>query len=321
MKSTDLRSVIECAELAPSVHNTQPWSFTTSPDSVAVRADRTRGLPVLDPAGRELTVSCGAAIEFGYLAIRGLDRECTVQLLPDASDPDLLATLEIGPARPADDEERLLVEAIPRRYTDRGDYDAAPVDPELVESLEQGVAGRGAWLSALEREGNRLAVIQALTSAEETATTDPAYRKELADWLRLETGPDGIPLAALGEASGASTVTDVPLRDFTGHDRHPHPGGEGPPPTVVRDTLLLIGSDGDDVLSWLQAGRALGWLLLRLTVAGMSSQPLGQALDVETSRARLATELGLIGHVQFLLRTGKGHGQPTTGRRHLSVAG
>jgi hypothetical protein len=37
-------------------------------------------------------------------------------------------------------------------------------------------------------------VIQALTSAEETTTADPAYRKELADWLRVETGPDGIPL-------------------------------------------------------------------------------------------------------------------------------
>jgi hypothetical protein len=319
MNNTDLRSVIECAELAPSVHNTQPWSFTTSPESIEIRADRARGLPVMDPAGRELTVSCGAAIEFGYLAVRGLGRECTVQLLPNAADPDLLARLGIGPARPADDEERQLVEAIPRRYTDRGDYDALPVDPELVGFLEQGVAGRGAWLSALERDGDRLAVIQALTSAEETTTADAAYRKELADWLRVETGPDGIPLAALADPSGSSTVTDVPLRDFTGHDRHPHPGGEGPPPTVVRDTLLLIGSDGDDALSWLQAGRALGWLLLRLTIAGLSSQPLGQALDVETSRARLAAQLGLVGHVQFLLRTGRGHGRPTTGRRHLSV--
>jgi hypothetical protein len=321
MNTTDLKSVIACAELAPSVHNTQPWSFTTSPESMEIRADRSRGLPVLDPTGRELTVSCGAAIEFGYLAIRGLGRECSVQLLPDAADPNLLATLEIGPARPADDEERQLVEAIPRRYTDRGDYESSPVDPELVRSLEQGVAGRGAWLSALERDGDRLAVIQALTSAEETTSADPAYRKELAAWLRVETGPDGIPLAALGDASGSANVTDVPLRDFTGHDRHPHPGGEGPPPTVERDTLLMIGSDSDDVLSWLQAGRALGWLLLRLTAAGLSSQPLGQALDVETSRARLAAQLGLVGHVQFLLRTGKGHGQPTTGRRQASMPG
>jgi hypothetical protein len=60
MNTTDLKSVIKCAELAPSVHNTQPWSFMTSPEFIEIRADRARGLPVLDPAGRELTVSCGA---------------------------------------------------------------------------------------------------------------------------------------------------------------------------------------------------------------------------------------------------------------------
>jgi hypothetical protein len=27
----------------------------------------------------------------------------------------------------------------------------------------------------------------------------------------------------------------------------------------------------------------------------------------------------VIGHVQFLLRTGHGHGAPTTGRRHASL--
>jgi hypothetical protein len=315
MDRSDLKTIVECAKLAPSVHNTQPWTFAATDDTVGIRADRERGLPVLDPDGRELTVSCGAAIEFGYLAVRGLGRECTVQLLPDPEDRDLLATLQIGAARPPDDDERALVEAIPRRYTDRGTYDAAQVAPDLVTALERGVTSRGAWLSTLERDGDRLAVIAALTRAEAATAADPAYRKELAAWLRLETGPDGIPLAALTDPATTGSVTDVPRRDFTGEGLHPHPGGEGPPPTVERDTLLMIGSNGDDAHSWLQAGRALGWLLLSLTVEGLSSQPLGQALDVESARRRLATDLGLIGHVQFLLRTGKGHGQPTTGRR------
>jgi nitroreductase len=319
MNHSDLTAIVECAKLAPSVHNTQPWSFTTTGDTIGIRADRGRALPVLDPDGRELAVSCGAAIEFGYVAVRGLGRECTVHLLPDPSDPDLFATLEIGEARPADDDERALVEAVPRRYTDRGDYDAAHVEPGLMTTLEHGVDQRGVWLRELDHHGDRVAVIEALTSAEAATAADPAYRKELADWLRVETGPDGIPLAALGEPATSDTVSDVPLRDFTGEDRHPHPGGEGPPPTVARDTLLMIGAENDDPLTWLKSGRALGWLLLRLTVAGLSSQPLGQALDVETSRARLASELGLIGHVQFLLRTGVGHGQPTTGRRDAAI--
>jgi hypothetical protein len=319
MNRSELRAVIECAKLAPSVHNTQPWSFTLAGDTIGIRADRRRGLPVLDPDGRELTISCGAAVEFGYVAMRGLDRECTVTLLPDDDDPDLLATLTIGAERAADDDERALVAAMPRRYTDRGEYDETVVMPEVVAILERGVAERGAWLRPLDRDGDRLAVIEALTSAEAVTAADPAYRAELTDWLRTQSGPDGIPLAALDRPASTGSVNDVPLRDFSGEDRHPHPGGEGPPPAVARDTLLMIGADGDDSLSWLRSGRAVGWLLLRLTVAGLSAQPLGQVLDVESARTRLAADLGLIGHVQFLLRTGVGHGQPTTGRRDAAI--
>jgi nitroreductase len=318
MNRSDLKIIVECAKLAPSVHNTQPWSFTTTGDTIGIRADRRRGLPVQDPDGRELTISCGAAVEFGYVAVRGLDRECTVELLPDPDDPDLLATLTIGAERTADDDERALLAAIPRRYTDRGEYDETAVQPGLAAALEQGVAHHGAWLRPLDRDGDRLALIEALASAEAATAADPAYRTELTNWMRSQSSPDGIPLAALADPA-PGVVTDVPLRDFSGDDRHPHPGGEGPPPTVSRDTLLLIGTDGDDPLRWLQSGRAVGWLLLRLTVAGLSAQPLGQVLDVESARARLAADLGVIGHVQFVLRTGVGHGQPTTGRRGAAI--
>lgn len=318
MDPQDLRTVIECAELAPSIHNTQPWSFRVADDTIEVRADRTRGLPVLDPHQRELTISCGASIEFGYAAVRGLGCECDVQLLPDAADVDLLATLTIGAPRPATADERELFEAIPRRYTDRGSYEPATLPPELRDVLIRGVNNRGGWLRVLDHAGDRLAVIQALTSAEAAEAADPAFRAELASWLRIGSASDGIPVAALRSVSESGRVSDVPQRDFLDVDDHPRPGA-GTPPPVERDALLMIGTDEETPLSWVQAGRALGWLWLRLTVAGLSSQPLGQVLDVESARQRLAEQLGLLGHVQFLLRTGQGHGAPTTGRRHVTV--
>lgn len=319
MDADDLRTVIECAELAPSVHNTQPWTWRVSGSTLEVRADRDRSLAVLDPRGRELTISCGAAIEFAYAAVRGLGWECSVDQLPDPADPDLLATLQIGSRRAAEPAEREVYEAIPRRYTDRGSYEPAALTPELAAALTDGVNRRGGWLRVLDRDGDRLAVIQALTDAESAEAADPAYREELASWVREGSAPDGIPVAALGDIAESGRVSDVPLRDFAGANEHPRPGGDAPPPPVERDTLLMIGTHDESPLAWLQAGQALGWLLLRLTVAGLSSQPLGQALDVESSRSRLGQRLGILGHVQFLLRTGHGHGAPTTGRRHAAV--
>jgi hypothetical protein len=318
MNSDTLSTVIGCAELAPSVHNTQPWAFTAHGDVVQVRAERSRQLRVLDPGGRDLSISCGAAIEFAYLAIRALGSDCTVNLLPDPNDPDLFATLDIGEQRTPDDEVRVLTEAMPLRYTDRGSYDATPVSADVINSVTVGVMQRGAWLRALDREGDRLAVIQALADAEAAEAADPSYRNELATWIHSQAGPDGIPTAALSDASG-NVVTDVPRRDFTGANQHPHPGDYDSPPRVERDTLLMLGTDGDTELDWLRAGRALGWLLLTLTVNGQSAQPLGQALDIEATRSRLERQLGMVSHIQLLLRVGRGHGQPTTGRHHASL--
>ena len=126
-----------------------------------------------------------------------------------------------------------------------------------------------------------------------------------------------MPTHATANQFPADRVSDVPLRDFSGADRHPHPGGdpEAMPPTVERDLLLLVGTEYDDELSWLRAGRALGWLLLRAASAGVSAQPLGQAIDLPHGRDRLRRDLGLLGHPQFVLRLGYGAGRPRTRRR------
>ena len=48
------RFVIRAAGLAPSVHNTQPWYFTSDQGVIRLYADPGRGLPEADPAGREM---------------------------------------------------------------------------------------------------------------------------------------------------------------------------------------------------------------------------------------------------------------------------
>src|SRR6185369_10445952 len=53
-------AVVEAAIRAPSVHNTQPWRFVAHDDVVELWDDPARGLPVLDPVGRDRLISCGA---------------------------------------------------------------------------------------------------------------------------------------------------------------------------------------------------------------------------------------------------------------------
>ncbi|MEO8685014.1 MAG: hypothetical protein ABI414_09270 [Devosia sp.] len=60
----DLPALAATANLAPSVHNTQPTRWKLGADGALwLIADTSRQLPIGDAAGRDLRVSLGAALE------------------------------------------------------------------------------------------------------------------------------------------------------------------------------------------------------------------------------------------------------------------
>ena len=65
------RFLVTAAARAPSVHNTQPWRFRVGPDAVELWTDPRRKLRA-DPSGREMLISCGAALFGLRLAVRSL---------------------------------------------------------------------------------------------------------------------------------------------------------------------------------------------------------------------------------------------------------
>lgn len=316
MTSDDIAAVLDFAALAPSVHNTQPWQLRIRDDLIEMRADRSRQLAYLDPTGRQLHVSCGAAIEFCYLAARSIGRECEVHLLPDVADRELLAVLELGDVRPPTPTEQRLAEAIAVRYTDRGPYSDRPVPDGVVEDVRRRAAELDVWIRTFDRPDDRRALITILSDAEQDEAGDSRYAAELAQWVG-PAGDLGVPAEAVASRWPSDRVSQIPLRDFTGRAEHPTVEGRGddPPPTVERDLLLLFGTASDDPGAWLSAGRALGWALLRAAAVGVSAQPLGPAIDLPAARDRLRHELGLVGHPQFVVRMGYGTDRPRTRRR------
>ena len=72
--------LIATAARAPSVHNTQPWRFRAGHDAIELYADQRRKLRV-DPVGREMLISCGAAFYGLRLGIRSLGYQPEIDTL------------------------------------------------------------------------------------------------------------------------------------------------------------------------------------------------------------------------------------------------
>lgn len=131
---SELRRVVDLARCAPSVDNTQPWTWRLDPAGLDLWADPSRGLPLADPLGRDLVISCGAALHHALVAAESLGLGAEVVRQPDDSTPDLLATIRFFPTVvPPNSAE--IRRSIQERHTDRRRFTEWPVPEARVEGL------------------------------------------------------------------------------------------------------------------------------------------------------------------------------------------
>jgi hypothetical protein len=178
-----LRFILNYAVLAPSGHNTQPWLFSVHDDEVELRADRTRGLPVVDPEDRELIISCGAALYCLRVAMKHFGCEDEVEVLPDPDDPDLLARVRSVSDRSETEEERMLFQAIPKRRSNRGPFEDRQVPERLLSELQAAAGEEGAWLHLAQNEDSKHAIAQLIAEGDRIQLADKRFRRELASWV------------------------------------------------------------------------------------------------------------------------------------------
>lgn len=134
--------LVELACHAPSVDNAQPWHWRVHDDRITLSIDRSRVLPHEDPSGRNVTISCGAALDHLCAAARAIGVRTAVTRLPEGPGSDVLATIELSPGTPsetaADDIANLRA-----RCTDRRRLTTWPVPVSALDVLAAEAHDRG----------------------------------------------------------------------------------------------------------------------------------------------------------------------------------
>jgi nitroreductase len=312
---TTARGVIALANRAPSVHNSQPWHWRIGQASIHLFADPARALPATDPEGRDLRLSCGAALHHVRVALLAAGMATTVHRLPNPALPEHLAAVETQSGTPSPDD-LALARAIETRRSDRRVFSSWPVPEQMLDVLISAADRQGARLMVLKREEHRYAVGRLVEHAAVQQALTPGLASETAGWTgRTRGATEGVPAANVP----AQPVGTVPVRRFAGGEQEQGLLGRYESDGTV---LALLSTDEDQPLHQLRAGEALSAVLLAATRFGLATDPISQPLEVASTRAELRRSvLGGTAAPQVLLRLGwapiDASTVPPTGRRPL----
>jgi nitroreductase len=308
------RFVVEAAVSAPSVNNTQPWWFYGADHEIGIHADAERQLPVADPDGREMMISCGAALFTARVALRYLGVVPKVRILPDSGPATLVAKINWTETAPAGEYERELFAEIPRRRTHRGGFDAEPLPDGILAALMDDASKEKVTLRIMSDHARRDALAAVVEAGDYALRHDSARAREQAKWAPPPGSlrRDGVPATAY-PARPDRIEPNFPARDFAhGHSWGLPPGGLG---LLHRSpgVAAVLTTTGDQREDWVNAGQALQRVLLSATASGLAAALHSQPLEVVQLRDFIRVQFCEGGYPQMVLRLG------ATGEQAISV--
>ncbi len=280
-----IAEAVELAVRAPSIHNTQPWQWRLTSSALDLYTDRTRQLHAADKSGRMLLISCGAALHHLTVAMAARGWRAKVLRLPDARIPSLLASISFEPAPPTD-LLTLWADAISRRRSDRRTMSSWEVPSSHVQTLMTVAAEHGVVARPLTNASDEHVWESLTRHVVDKRHGDRAYERELSQWVDVDPAArEGMPAGNLVEESHPGH--ERPAYDrFAGGTLHQRAEED-----ADSSSALLLCTSSDDPLSRLRAGEALSAVLLEATRLGLATRLDSQAVEDETTRARLEDQL------------------------------
>lgn len=285
-------ALVRAGILAANPHNTQPWLFQVGASRIELFADTRRNLGAFDPYLREMHIGLGCALENMRRTARVQGYEVTVIQHPGplaaaaaSPRPQPVATLELSPGRPRPDQ---LVDAIPRRHTDRGAYAAGRLVPgEMLEAM---------WAAFQDDTDVRLFLFSApderkrfgelVLAATESIITDPEMVAASDRWFRhrwmdVQRRRDGLTLDAAGLGPFVTTMAKLlpPASGETSHRYWRDATRDVQIPTTALFGLIAV-RDLYDRPQALRAGQRWQRLHLMATVRGVAMQPINQPVEM-----------------------------------------
>lgn len=314
-RANRLKQLILCGVMAPSGHNTQPWFFKIDDNKIEILPDYSRVLPIVDPFNRELFISLGAVLEniltsapaFGFLANYHID------------DTKRKEKIIINLKQNEKTQKTEKLQAMIDRQTTRNYYTHKQVPADLISYLQLDKSQHTGYFFSESKTDFDL-FLDYIKSSNNLLYGNKKFLDELKKWIRwndseAEETLDGLYIRALGESPTPSwfgkMMFNLTVTPKTMNDK------EAEYISTASGLLFLFSEDGTK--NWIETGKKMQDILIRLTAKGMKyafhNQP-NESLPLRIPFAKDFGNKGLAG--QIAIRVGWSESMPRSPRRRIN---
>jgi hypothetical protein len=318
IKTAELMDLISSAIKAPSGHNTQPWKFRISENSITIFPDYSRTLPVVDADNHALFISIGCALENLEIAARhfGFDPDAHFELNEDKNEKIIVRLSQSISKAP-----NYLFNSINIRQSTRNKYNGQPISQADIDKIKSAALQEDVDCLLITEKEEIEPLVDLVKQAAALQIRNKAFLKELTHWIRFnkpsgEKTADGLYAAATGNPSVPKWFGKIILNFSM------NPKGEAKKHADLINSssgLMLFIARRNDKKAWVNVGRSFERVALTATSLNINHAHENMPCEEVTIRQKLKAHLQLKDAEQplLLIRLGYSEKMPYSFRRSL----
>jgi len=323
--------ILSLASLAPSGHNTQPWTVKIiEPNHWMIGSDKKRWLPAVDPENREMLLGIGAFIENMVLAAATFGYSVDIKIIAkNRTDTDI-----VDVRLKKDKAQQFPLEKLRKRRTVRSNFLDQEIKEDDLKYITKNdprpylVQEKSPHSFYFPNNSSQAKYLQegTIEANRAQAFRDPA-QEEPANWIRWSNKDAKQYRNGLTpESMEIKGIAGFFVRSFYDRQSVLKKSFRDQTVDVVAKQVktcggwLVVTSSDSSIPALIEYGRAFQNMLLRIRDKMIAVHPMTQMLEEKPWKDQVAKELGLTGEVQWILRLGylKSYPDPVSLRMPLS---
>lgn len=278
LNKADFNYLVTMATKAPSGHNTQPWLFCQKESEIEIRPDFSKTLKIVDPDNRELFISLGCATENLCIAASAKGYQAQVSVSGEG-----VITIRLTKATQVNINP--LSQQISRRQVNKGLYTKQVIEESVIRSLNEVIPEEGVSVSFLAKESKEFNQVSAfIFEGNVLQMNDNAFKNELKTWMRYNKKQAGLTNDGLSYATFGAP--DMPLfisKNVMNLYLNAGTQSRNDKKKIESSShLLLFAIRDNNIKNWIDLGRSLERMLLKLTESGIANAFLNQPCEIKS---------------------------------------